>query len=135
MAPPISKIVYVEDEPDIQAIAQMALESIGGFQVILCSCGREALEVIPEEKPDLILMDVMMPELDGPSTLKALKGMPECASIPIAFMTAKVQKSEIAEFVGLGAIGVISKPFDPMTLSDEVRSLWAKAHDGTATDA
>ncbi|WP_020406319.1 response regulator [Hahella ganghwensis] len=128
MAPPIQKIVYVEDEPDIQAIAQMALESIGGFKVILCSSGKEALDIIPAEKPDLILMDVMMPEMDGPSTLAALRQNPICQDIPVAFMTAKVQKSEIDEFVQLGAIGVIPKPFDPMTLSDEVRGLWAKAH-------
>ncbi len=130
MAPPIQKIVYVEDEPDIQAIAQMALESIGGFSVVLCNSGREALDIIPAEKPDLVLMDVMMPEMDGPSTLQALRKLPDCQQIPVAFMTAKVQKSEIDEFVQLGAIGVIPKPFDPMTLSDEVRGLWERAHAG-----
>ncbi|MBU6951937.1 response regulator [Hahella sp. HN01] len=130
MAPPIRKIVYVEDEPDIQAIAQMALEAIGGFEVILCSSGREALEVIPQEMPDLVLMDVMMPELDGPSTLQALREVTECKHLPVAFMTAKVQKSEIDEFISLGAVGVIPKPFDPMKLSDEVKRLWEKVHAG-----
>jgi len=128
MAPPLHKIVYVEDEPDIQAIAQMALESIGRFNVLLCNSGLEALVIIPAERPDLVLMDVMMPEMDGPATLLALRKLPGCEHIPIAFMTAKVQKSEINEFIQLGAIGVIPKPFDPMTLSEEVRSLWEKAH-------
>ena len=128
MEPLLKKIVYVEDEPDIQAIAKMALESIGNFDVILCGSGKEALEVIPSEIPDFILLDVMMPELDGPTTLAELRKIPQCQNIPVAFMTAKVQRAEISELVSMGAVGVITKPFDPITLSDDVTSLWSKVH-------
>ena len=124
----LQRILYVEDEPDIQAVARMALEHIGGFTVEVCSSGREALEKIPQFQPDLILLDVMMPGMDGPTTLQALRATPEGQAIPVAFMTAKVQPQEIAQYKQLGAIEVIPKPFDPMTLSDKVRTIWEQRH-------
>lgn len=124
MAKVLRKIVYVEDEPDIQVIAKLALETLGGFEVVVCSSGAEALSVIPAMLPDMILLDVMMPGMDGPSTLEELRRLPVCANIPVAFMTAKVQSAEISEFLEIGAIGVICKPFNPMNLAQQVRDLW-----------
>jgi CheY-like chemotaxis protein len=123
---PLSRILMVEDEPDIQAVAQIALETVGGFQVEMCSSGKEALDRVLGCAPDLILMDVMMPGLDGPSTLQTLRADPATAGFPVIFMTAKVQSHEIARFIDLGALGVIAKPFDPMTLASTIRSLWEK---------
>ena len=124
MGQDLQKLLYVEDEPDIQAIARLALEAVGGFTVEICSSGEEALRRAPEFKPDLILLDVMMPGMDGPSTLKALRALPALAATPAVFMTAKVQPAEISHFKSLGALDVIAKPFDPMTLSDTVRQIW-----------
>jgi CheY-like chemotaxis protein len=120
----LSKILYVEDEPDIQTVAKIALEAVGGFTVCTCSSGQEALSKVLAFAPDLILLDVMMPGMDGPAALKALKAMPELASTPFVFMTAKVQPSEVEYFKSLGAVDVIPKPFDPMTLSEKVEEIW-----------
>ncbi|WP_018872330.1 MULTISPECIES: response regulator [unclassified Thioalkalivibrio] len=120
----LQRILYVEDEPDIQAVARLALETVGGFTVKVCSSGEEAVREAETFAPDMILLDVMMPGMDGPTTLEALRGIPALAEVPVAFMTAKVQPSEIAHYKSLGARDVIPKPFDPMTLSDQVRQVW-----------
>ncbi|OYY94037.1 MAG: hypothetical protein B7Y41_08880 [Hydrogenophilales bacterium 28-61-23] len=120
----LQRILYVEDEPDIQAVARIALEMVGGFTVKTCSSGQEALREAVAFAPDLILLDVMMPGMDGPSTFKALRELPELAETPVAFMTAKVQPAEVAYYKSLGARDVIAKPFDPMTLADQVRAIW-----------
>ena len=120
----LKKILYVEDEPDIAQIAQLALETVGGFSLENCENGRIALEKGPAFQPDLVLMDVMMPEMDGPTALKAMQQMPEFANIPVIFMTAKVQPSEIEEYKALGAADVIPKPFDPMALAEQVKKVW-----------
>jgi len=125
----LSRILYVEDEPDIQQVARMALEMVGGFTVHVCSSGQEAVDTAAEFAPDLILLDVMMPGMDGPTTLKALREIDSLAKTPVAFMTAKVQPNEVEEYKQLGAINVIPKPFDPMTLSAQVSEVWA-ARDG-----
>ena len=124
----LTRILMVEDEPDIQAVAQIALEAVGGLQVEMCSSGREALDRVSSVAPDLVLMDVMMPGMDGPSTLQALRANPATANYPVIFMTAKVQSHEVSRYIGLGALGVIAKPFDPMVLASTVRSIWEKAH-------
>lgn len=124
----LRRILYVEDEPDIQAVARLALELVGGFTVKVCSSGEEALREVEGFAPQMILLDVMMPVMDGPGTLKALREQPAVAAVPVAFMTAKVQPQEVAHYTGLGALGVIAKPFDPMTLADEVRRLWEASH-------
>ena len=126
--PPLSRILYVEDEPDIRAVAKLALEIVGGLTVELCGSGHEALEKACQFKPDLILLDVMMPGMDGPTTLEALRQQPETAALPIAFMTAKVQASEVERYTGMGAIGVVAKPFDPMQLAGTVKQLWLEHH-------
>lgn len=120
----LNRILYVEDEPDIQAVTKLALEEIGGFRLEVCGNGDEALAKAVDFAPDLLLLDVMMPGMDGPTTLKALRELPELANTPAIFMTAKVQPHEVEEYKALGAIDVIAKPFDPMTLSENLRNIW-----------
>lgn len=122
----LTRILYVEDEPDIQAVAKLALEAVGGFDLMVCSSGEEAIECAVSYNPDLFLLDVMMPGINGPDTYRALQKIPELSKVPAIFMTAKVQPTEIREYNALGALDVIAKPFDPMTLSDQIREIWQK---------
>ncbi|MEO6697505.1 MAG: response regulator [Gammaproteobacteria bacterium] len=130
----LKRILVVEDEPDIRAVAKLALEAIGHFTVKLCGSGAEALEAAKDFAPDLILLDVMMPGMDGPATLQRLRTNPATAAIPVIFLTAKTQASEMSKYRSLGALDVIPKPFDPMTLATRVRAVWrqqqAAADDG-----
>ncbi len=123
----LHKITYVEDEPDIREIARIALEDIGGFELDICESGHEALRRSSGFQPDMFLLDVMMPGMDGMETFRVLRAMPEFAGTPIAFMTAKVQDHEIRHYRDLGVAGVIVKPFDPVTLAESVRRLFAQA--------
>lgn len=123
----LKRILYVEDDASIRTIAITVLEAVGGFSVIACSSGKQALAAAPTADADLILLDVMMPEMDGPATLKALREIPQTAQTPAIFMTAKVQTSEILHYKSLGAIDVIPKPFDPMTLSAQISEIWLKS--------
>lgn len=127
--PDLKKILFVEDEEDIRTVTQIALETIGGFTVQVCGSGKEALRMAPHFLPDLILLDVMMPGMDGPATLDALRRLPETMHIPVVFMTAKVQPQEVQRYRDLGAVDTIPKPFDPMTLPHQVRNIWKLAHD------
>ncbi|VAW96614.1 Two-component transcriptional response regulator, LuxR family [hydrothermal vent metagenome] len=124
--PDLKKILYIEDEPDIQTVAQLALENVGGFILELCSSGQKALEVAADFAPDLILSDVMMPGMDGPETIIRLRKIDSLANTPVIFMTAKVQTDEIQELLSYGALGVVLKPFDPMNLSTQIQELWEK---------
>lgn len=126
MTQELTRILYVEDDPDIQAIAMMVLETIHGFVMEACSSGAEALQKAVAFKPDLILLDVMMPGMDGPETLKNLRIFPQMTEVPVIFMTAKVQPQEVQGYLNLGALGVIAKPFDPMTLAQQLGSIWEK---------
>ncbi len=128
----LNRILYVEDEPDIRQVAQLALEVVGHFTLKVCSSGEEALQALARFKPDLILLDVMMPGMDGPTTLRKLRELPECSGVPAIFMTAKVQPQEIAELKRIGALDVIAKPFDPMTLARTVREIWSSGGPPTA---
>jgi CheY-like chemotaxis protein len=121
----IHKVMLVDDEEDIRTIGQLSLGRVGGWQTVMAASGAEALTKGAAEQPDLILLDVMMPELDGPTTFGLLRAQDATAKIPIIFMTAKVQKHEVARYLELGAVGVIHKPFDPMTLPSEIRRLLA----------
>jgi CheY-like chemotaxis protein len=123
MSHPIKHILCIDDEADILQVAKMALETVGKFQVSTCLSGKEALEKITDIKPDMVLLDVMMPGMDGPTTYAKLRALAGFADIPVIFMTAKVQPKEVASYIGLGAVGVILKPFDPMQLSQEVIEL------------
>ncbi|TVP82574.1 response regulator [Thioalkalivibrio sp.] len=117
-------ILYVEDDPDVQAIARLALENVAGFTVHVCSSGEPAVRDAAAFAPDLVLLDVMMPGMDGPSTLAALRTQPPLANTPVVFMTAKVQPSEVSQFRSLGALDVIAKPCDPMSLGTQLRAIW-----------
>ncbi|MGZ8159055.1 MAG: response regulator [Methylobacter sp.] len=120
----LERILYVEDEPDIQAVAKLALEMVGGYEVLICSGGQEALDKAAGYAPDLILLDVMMPGMDGLSTLQNLRADPATAAIPVIFLTAKVQLPEVAQYQALGALDVIAKPFEPMTLAAQIAACW-----------
>jgi len=120
----LKKILYVEDEPDIQEIAFEAMTALGGFEITACSDGKSAIEAAEKFIPDLILLDVMMPGLDGPGTLQELRKIKNTENVPVIFMTAKVQSHEIAEYKKMGALDVIKKPFDPMKLADNIKEIW-----------
>jgi len=122
----LQKVLYVEDDGDIRTIAMLALETVGGLEVRACASGAEAVQAAPAFAPQLLLLDVMMPGMDGPTTLARLRELPATAPVPVVFMTAKVQASEVEQYRALGAIGVITKPFDPMALARQVQDLWAQ---------
>ncbi|WP_300319968.1 response regulator [Accumulibacter sp.] len=124
MSRSLQKILCVEDDADIRTIAKLALEAVGGIAVELAASGEDALRLAGEVHPDLLLLDVMMPGMDGPATLRALHAMPETAELPAIFLTARTQAGEVAALRALGAVGVITKPFDPMTLADQIRDIW-----------
>jgi CheY-like chemotaxis protein len=120
-------VLFVEDDEDIQEVARLALEIVGGLDVDVASSGAEAVELVRRRIPDLVLLDVMMPGMDGPTTLGALRGEAGMQETPVIFVTAKVQASEVEQYTALGAIGVIAKPFDPMVLADTARAMWERA--------
>ncbi len=119
----ITKIMIVDDDEDICTVAELAARRVGGWDVVVAASGEEALVKARTERPDVILLDAMMPVLDGPATLVKLREEPSTATIPVIFLTAKVQRREVEHYKELGAIGVIRKPFDAMTLPDEVRRI------------
>lgn len=122
----LERILHVDDDTDIQKVTKLALEEIGGFVVEICSSGREAIDKAPIFAPDLILLDVMMPGMDGPETLRRLRKLPEMAETPVIFMTAKAQAREIERYKAMGAVDIVTKPFDPMTLSQQIRDIWQR---------
>lgn len=122
--PVLKRIAYVEDEPDIRAVAELALTTVGGFDLNISEDGSKAIRNIPAYGPDLILMDVMMPGMTGPEVFAQIRQNPALANTPVIFMTAKALKQEIQEYLSMGAAGVIPKPFDPMTLSNQVQDIW-----------
>jgi len=122
---PLERILYVEDDPDIRMIALFSLRDLGGFVVEECASGTEAIKRAPSFAPQLLLLDVMMPGMDGPATLEELRRMPGLQSTPSVFMTAKVQPREVERYRAIGAADVIQKPFDPIRLPDEIRRIWS----------
>lgn len=126
--PDLIRILYVEDEPDIRLVTTMALEKVAKFTLKSCSSGAEALAAAADFAPQLLILDVMMPALDGPATLAKLRELPATADTPAIFLTAKSQAHEIRRYLDLGAIEVIVKPYEPMTLGTRVREIWARYH-------
>lgn len=120
----LQRILHAEDDPSIQAVARLALEMIGGYQVLACSSGQEALQQAVGFAPQLILLDVMMPGMDGLETLARLRALIDLDSVPVVFMTAKAQPEEVEQLLRLGARDVIVKPFDPMQLAARISSIW-----------
>ncbi len=123
---PLRKVMLVEDDPDIREIAEMALGTVGGFEVMACASGGEALRRVDAFAPQLAVIDVMMPAMDGPTLFASLRARPATAKMPIVFMTAKVQPEEIERWRALGAADVIAKPFDPLALANRLRTVWGK---------
>ena len=122
----LKKILYAEDEPDIRDVAVVALEVVGGFELKVCEDGQAAVDAVSGFQPDLILLDVMMPELTGPEALGAIRKITGFEQTPVIFMTAKVQPQEVDEYIKMGALHVIPKPFDPMTLAETILMIWNK---------
>ena len=123
-ARPLTSLLYVDDDDDIREIVEMSLGLDGSLRVSSSSGGEHALITMRQERPDLVMLDVMMPGMDGPAILERMRADPDLAHIPVIFMTAKTNPQEVAKFRGLSAIGVLAKPFDPMTLGSEVKALW-----------
>lgn len=115
----------MEDNHDIRTIVKSALEMVGALEVCACESGAEALEALADFGPQLVLLDVMMPDLDGPGVLSRLRERPDTAGIPVIFLTAKTARTEVERLRALGALGVLTKPFDPMTLHEKVEAIWA----------
>lgn len=118
-------VLYVDDDPDICSVVRATLCLVPGLNVQTAESGEQAIDLAFELRPDLVLMDVMMPGLDGPSTFKRMREIALLAKIPVIFMTAKVLPTEIAQFLQLGAIGIIVKPFDPLKLYGDLSVLWS----------
>lgn len=124
MTVPLSHILYAEDEPMVREIGLYALREIGGLNVEVCESGDQVLEAAIASRPEIILLDVLMPGLDGPDVLKDLQLNPETRAIPVVFVTAKTKPAEVKELMQAGAVDIVEKPFDPLTLSTEVQAIW-----------
>ena len=117
------KVLIVDDEDDIRELARISLERVGGLRVVAASSGERGLELAESEEPDAIVLDAMMPGMDGPATLQRLKADPATEAIPVVFLTGSVQEVERERFLSLGAAGILAKPFDPMQLANELRAV------------
>jgi CheY-like chemotaxis protein len=126
MQKPLKSILYVEDDLHVRTTAKLVMEVIGKFEVRECSSGREALVAARDFQPDLILLDVLMPELDGVNTLAMLRRMPHLADVPALFVTGLTSEADLARYLEAGAIGVIPKPVMPMRLTGQLHSMWLK---------
>ncbi|MDP4944189.1 MAG: response regulator [Alishewanella sp.] len=123
----LKRIMHVEDDESIRAVAEIALVDVAGFELLSCDSGASAVAQASGFNPELILLDVMMPQMDGMQTLAALRAIPELASVPVVFMTAKIQQAEKQHYLDAGAIAVIDKPFEPMVLGDRLQQLFEQA--------
>ena len=115
----LQKVLFVDDDEDIRTIAHLSLMALGGWQVVLAASGPQAIDTALRDRPDVIMLDVMMPGMTGLATLERIRSDARTSSIPVIFMTAKVQKAEVERYRALG-VGLIAKPFDPMRLSHEL---------------
>jgi CheY-like chemotaxis protein len=116
----VRRILIIDDEDDIREVAALSLETVAGWTVCTANSGTDGIQKAIEEKPDAILMDVMMPAMDGPTTFRQMQTIPDLSSIPVLLLTAKVQGVDQRRFAGLGVSGVLFKPFDPLTLADQM---------------
>ena len=127
--PELRRILHAEDDPDIREIAKISLEMIGQFELLQCKDGFETVEMAAEFKPDMLLMDVMMPGMDGPDAVKQLRAQPDFSEIPVVFVTAKATKDEVSELCEEYAAAVVTKPFDPVALPEKLKELWHSLSD------
>ena len=122
---PLNRVCYVEDDEDIQRIVRMSLERVGKMTVALVSDPTQAIETMAEFRPDLVMLDWMMPVMDGPTLFRQMKLRPETSALPVVFITARASQPDLEELKTLGAAGTISKPFSPKDLPDQLRAIWA----------
>jgi len=125
----LQRILLADDEPDILEVSRIALETVGGFEVAVCSSGAELLQRLPDFRPDLIVVDVMMPDMAGPEVLARVQQLPGFAGTPVIFLTGVVNRSELKALRDSGAADVILKPFDPMKLADRISGIWDSVDD------
>jgi len=123
-AQPLSRICYVEDDEDIQKIVRLTLERVGKMTVEVVGDPLQAIDAIKAFKPELVMLDWMMPGMDGPTLFRKMKEVPEVSGLPVVFITAKASQRELDELRALGAAGTISKPFSPRDLPDQLRAIW-----------
>lgn len=124
MSGELERVLYLEDDPSIAEVASIAMEDYANFDIRHCVSGAQAIEIAPDFAPQLLLFDVMLPEMDGVETLERVRQIAGLEDVPVIFMTAKAQTHEQARYMELGALGVIVKPFDAFTLGDQVESIW-----------
>lgn len=122
----LKRIMHIEDDESIRMITSVTLEAVGNLEVLSCESGYDGIRQFEAFQPQVVLLDVMMPDLDGPGTLEEMKSRYRLDNVMVLFMTAKVQQEELAHFKSIGGFDVIEKPFDPMTLADKIRTCWEK---------
>ncbi|HJS76658.1 MAG TPA: response regulator [Burkholderiales bacterium] len=122
---PLNRICYVEDDEDIQRIVRMSLERVGKMTVAVVGDPTQAIETMAEFRPDLVMLDWMMPVMDGPTLFRQMKLRPETSSLPVVFITARASQRDLDDLKNLGAAGTISKPFSPKDLPEQLRAIWA----------
>lgn len=125
----LQRILLADDEPDVLEVSRIALETVGGFEVAVCDSGAELLRRLPDFSPDLIIIDVMMPDMAGPEVLARVRQIPGFGEIPVVFLTGVINGDELKNLRNSGAADVIIKPFDPMTLADRIGGIWGSADD------
>ncbi|MCP5050861.1 MAG: response regulator [bacterium] len=116
--------MYVDDDPDLQDIVRLGLQTGGGFTVKVCDSGKQALDEVVEFKPDLVILDVVMPEMNGPQTLEALRKIPQAREIPVIFLTSRIRSDQLGQYKPLGVIGLIRKPLNPLKLTEQLMEIW-----------
>lgn len=119
----VARVLLVDDDPDIRFIAELSLARVGGMEVSVAGSGPEALARLAVARPDVVLLDMVMPGMDGAAVMRAVQARPELAELPVIFLTGKTQDHELDAYLALGAAGLIEKPFDPMTLPALVREI------------
>ena len=125
----LQRILLADDEPDVLEVSRIALETVGGFEVAVCNSGAELLRRLPDFSPDLIIIDVMMPDMAGPEVLARVRQIPGFGETPVVFLTGVINGIELKSLRSSGAADVILKPFDPMTLADRIGGIWGSADD------
>jgi CheY-like chemotaxis protein len=124
----LQRILVADDEPDLLEIARIALETLGGYEVATCQSGSELLRLLPEFGPDLVVVDVLMPDMGGIEVFDALRREPGYEDLPVVFLTGLVLERDLEELRASGAADIITKPFDPMTLADRIGRIWEGSH-------
>ena len=128
------KIIHVDDDRDVREITKMVLELYEEFEVLSCGSGEEALCAIDQFTPDVFLLDVMMPDLDGPQIFEKIRVLPRLAEVPVIFLTVRAAKNQKDELWQIGPLDVITKPFDPLSLASQIKAVLNNMHDATLTN-